>query len=364
MLCSATAHPPKGEDLRSKQKEPRRHITIREVAKAAGASVSTISAALNNSDYVSAEMRSRIQGAIKQLKYRPNDLARGLRLQKTHSIAIVVPDLSNHFYVDVVRGAKDYSASANYTILIGDSRENWEEERDYLDSFHRRRVDGVVRVPAMDALTRKTKPILGNIPVVYADRYPAGVRDSSVGRVGIDNALAADNATRYLLSLGHRSIGIITGDTSSGTSADRLKGFLQALRDAKIRPDRSIIHSGHNDIESGHEHAMQLLNRSPRPTAIFCTNNMMALGAFAAIQECGLECPGEISLLGFDDFYWSTLLRPALTVVRQPARELGMTAARMLIDHVEGRPSAVTPVLLATQLIVRDSCGPPKQGKS
>jgi len=349
--------------LSSKAKRGKGNITIREVAKAAGASVSTISAALNNSDYVSQKTRTRIQDAIKQLKYRPNDLARGLRLQKTHSIAIVVPDLSNNFYVDVVRGAKDYSASANYTILIGDSREKWEEERGYLDSFHRRRVDGVVRVPAMDALARRAKPILGAIPVVYADRYPA-FRDSAVGRVGIDNVLAADNATRYLLSLGHRNIGIITGDTSSGTSADRLKGFLQAMRTLKIRAAREMIHSGHNDMQSGHEHTMQLLKSSPRPTAIFCTNNMMALGAFAAMQEFGLACPEEISLLGFDDFYWSTLLRPTLTVVRQPAREVGMIAARMLIDHVEGRPNMASPVLLATELIVRDSCASPKIGKS
>src|SRR5438309_4686875 len=243
--------------LRSKAKRVKHHVTIREVAKAARASVSTVSAALNNSDYVSTDMRSRIDDAVKTLRYRPNDLARGLRLQRTHSIAIVVPDLSNNFYVDVVRGAKDYSASANYTILIGDSRERWEEERDYLDSFHRRRVDGVIRVPAMDAVGKKTKPILDNIPVVYADRYPS-FRDSSVGRVGVDNTLAANNATRYLLSLGHRSIGIISGDTTSGTSADRLKGFLHALSSAKIRPDCSMIHTGHNDMESGHQHAMQL----------------------------------------------------------------------------------------------------------
>jgi DNA-binding LacI/PurR family transcriptional regulator len=215
----------------------------------------------------------------------------------------------------------------------------------------------------MDAVTKKAQPVVGKIPVVYADRYQSS-RDSSVGQVGVDNILAADNATRYLLSLGHRSIGVISGDTSSGTSADRLKGFLQALRSANIHSDRSSIHTGHNDMESGHHYAMHLLKRSPRPTAIFCTNNMMALGALAAIQEVGLACPEEISLLGFDDFYWSTLLRPRLTVVRQPAREIGMMAARMLTDHVEGRPSVATPVLLATQLIVRDSCAPPNQGSS
>jgi LacI family transcriptional regulator len=344
--------------LRSKSKRVKRHVTIREVARAARASVSTVSAVLNNSDYVSTDMRSRIDDAIKTLRYRPNDLARGLRLQRTHTIAIVVPDLSNNFYIELVRGAKDYSASANYTVLIGDSRDSWEEERNYLDSFHRRRVDGVIRVPAMNAARGKARSILGNLPVVYADRYPL-VRESYVGRVGVDNARAAESATRYLLSLGHRHIGVITGDPSSGTSVDRLLGFTHALRSAKIRPVHSMIHTGHNDMESGHFHAMQLLTEAHRPTAIFCTNNMMALGALAAIQEIGLACPEDISLLGFDDFYWATLLRPRLTVVRQPAREIGMLSARLLIDHIEGRPSVPSPALLETQLILRDSCCPP-----
>jgi DNA-binding LacI/PurR family transcriptional regulator len=305
-------------------------------------------------------MRSRIDEAIKTLRYFPNDLARGLRLQKTHSIAIVVPDLSNNFYIELVRGAKDYSASANFTVLIGDSRESWEEERNYLESFHRRRVDGIVRVPAINSVGGKTRSVLGNLPVVYADRYPLA-RDPYIGRVGVDNTGAAESATRYLLSLGHRDIGIIAGDASSGTSVDRLQGFMSAIRSAKIRQDRSMIHAGHNDMESGHFHAMQLLTRGQRPTAIFCTNNMMALGALAAIQEIGLACPDEVSLLGFDDFYWATLLRPRLTVVRQPAREIGMIAARLLIDHIEGRVSVPTPAVLKTQLIVRDSCCPPRK---
>jgi LacI family transcriptional regulator len=259
-----------------------------------------------------------------------------------------------------VRGAKDYSASANFTVLIGDSRESWEEERNYLESFHRRRVDGIVRVPAINSVGGKARSVLGNLPVVYADRYPLA-RDPYIGRVGVDNTGAAESATRYLLSLGHRDIGIIAGDASSGTSVDRLEGFMSAIRGAKIRQDRSMIHAGHNDMESGHFHAMQLLTRGQRPTAIFCTNNMMALGALAAIQEIGLACPDEVSLLGFDDFYWATLLRPRLTVVRQPAREIGMIAARLLIDHIEGRVSVPTPAVLKTQLIVRDSCCPPRK---
>jgi DNA-binding LacI/PurR family transcriptional regulator len=333
------------------------------VAKAAGASVSTVSAALNNSDYVSASTRDRIEDAIKQLNYRPNALARGLRLRKTHSIAIVVPDLSNSFYVDLVRGAEDYSASAAYTLLIGDSRESWEDERRYLDSLERRRVDGVIRVPALNAPGKRTSAVVGDIPIVYADRFPP-VPESRVARVGVDNIRAAESATRYLISLGHRRIGVIVGDASSGTSTDRLRGYMQELQRANIHPDRSLVHEGHNDVESGHSHAMQLLTATNRPSAIFCTNNLMALGAFAAIQELELQCPEDISLLGFDDFYWATMLRPKMTVVSQPAREMGMMAARMLIDEIEGRHSIVSPMLLGTKLIVRDSCSPPRVART
>lgn len=348
--------------MRSKSKSAGQ-VTIRDVAKAAAAAVSTVSAALNNSDYVSASTRDRIEKAIKRLNYRPNALARSLRLQRTHSIAIVVPDLSNSFYVDLVRGAEDYSVTANYTLLIGDSRERWEDERSYLDSFQRRRVDGVIRVPALNAPRKKAVAGLGDVPVVYADRFPP-VRDPHVLRVGVDNVRAAASATRFLISLGHRRIGLIVGDASSGTSGDRLRGYMQELGRYGIRPDTALIHEGHNDMESGHLHTMQLLTGIRRPTAIFCTNNLMALGAFAAIQELNLSCPEEISLLGFDDFYWAPMLRPKLTVVSQPAREIGMTAARMLIDQIEERKNIVSPRLLETKLIIRDSCCPPRSGRA
>jgi DNA-binding LacI/PurR family transcriptional regulator len=179
-----------------------------------------------------------------------------------------VPDLSNNFYIELVRGAKDHSASASYTVLIGDSCESWEEERNYLDSFHRRCVDGIVRVPAINSVGGKTKTVLANLPVVYADRHPHG-KDSYLGKVEVDNTWAAESATCYLLSLGHRDIGLITGDASSGTSLDRPQGFINAMRSAKLRPDPSMIHTGHNEMGSGHFHAMQLLTKEQRPTAIF-----------------------------------------------------------------------------------------------
>lgn len=342
-------------------KSPRhasRPKTIRDVARAAGTSVSTVSAALNNSDYVSSAMRQRIQKAIRRLHYRPNDLARSLRMHRTHTIGMVVPDLSNSFYTDLVRGVKDYAGTANYTLLVGDSREHWDEERTYLDEFHRRRVDGIIRIPAIEAQGGQAEPLVGNIPVVFADQFPHA-KDRSIGCVGVDNVTAALDATQYLLSLGHRRTAIIAGQQESKTSADRLEGYRRALRKACVPIDRALVRIGDNTMLSGHREAMEILNLPRRPTAIFCTNNMMALGALQAIQELKLRCPKHISLLGFDDLNWATLLRPRLTMVRQPAREIGMTAARMLIEYIEGRPQQTPVQRLPTRLMVRDSCAPP-----
>ncbi len=333
------------------------HATIRDVARAVGASISTVSAALNGTDYVSAAMRAKIEAAVQQLQYRPNDLARGLRLRRTHTLAIVVPDLSNSFYAEIVRGMKDYTAAANYTVLVGDSRERWAEEKLFLEMLHRRRVDGVVRVPAGDGNASQAAQVLGTIPVVYADRYPEA--DHPVAAwVGVDNARAAMDATQYLISLGHRRIAIISGPTTTRTAAERLEGYQRALRGIGAM-HKEYIRNGELDMAGGARQAIELLTQAKPPTAIFCANNTMTLGALEAIQQLGRACPREISLLGFDDFAWSTLLRPRLTMVRQPAREIGMTAGRMLIDTIEERTRNRATQTLPTQLMVRDSCAPP-----
>ena len=340
----------RGSLLRLKRHNAGRHVTIRDVARAAGVSVSTVSAAVNNTDYVEA--------AVRRLHYRPNDLARGLRLQRTHTIAVVVPDLSNSFYTEMVQGMKDCASAASYTLLIGDSREHSDEERKYLDTFHRRRVDGVIRIPPIDDRAGVVGPVLGGIPVVYADRL-LRVRGSDAGGVGVNNAEAAFDATRYLLSLGHRRIAIIVGPLTVHTAAERLRGYTRALRSNHVSLHRDLIRTGDNQMLGGHHEATELLTRPDRPTAIFCTNNMMTLGAFQAIQELKLRCPKDVSLLGFDDFYWATLLRPRITMVRQPAREIGMSAARVLIDVIDGRKGLKKEQSLPTTLMVRESCCPP-----
>jgi len=345
-------------------REPCRHVTIRDVARAAGASVSTVSAALNNTDYVSKETRRRIRQAVTRLHYRPNDLARSLRMRRSHALAVVVPDLSNSFYAEMLRGMEDHAQSFGYILLIGDSRESWNEEKKILDAFNRRRVDGVVRIPAADDVSRQARVLLEHIPVVYADRLPRE-RTPRVACVSIDNVQAAYEACCYLIHMGHRRMAVITGPLSARSSADRLQGCRRALRDFKIPLPQGRVRVVDFEIASGSREAADLLTGRNRPTAIFCTNNTLTLGALVAVQRLGLRCPEEISLLGFDDSYWSTMVRPRLTMVRQPARDIGMTAMRILIDYLEERTTVFRDQLLPTQLMIRDSCAPPpEQGDS
>jgi LacI family transcriptional regulator len=343
---------------RAGAKTSRRHITIRDVARAVGVSVSTVSATLNGTDYVSQGMRARILKAVARLHYRPNDLARSLRMQRSHTLAVVVPDLSNCFYTEMLRGMEDQAAALGYTLLIGDSRDSWSEERKYLDAFSRRRVDGVIRIPAMDSATGQARSLLRNIPVVYADRVPP-FGDPRVGSVSVDNVGAAYGATAFLLELGHRRIAVITGALTTRNAADRVLGYRRAMRSQGALFRQDHVRVTDFEMASGAREAAALLASPEPPTAIFCTNNTLALGALEAIQRLGLRCPEEISLIGFDDSFWSTMVRPCLTAVRQPARDIGMGAARVLIDYIEQRRRMPADQILPTRLVVRDSCAPP-----
>ncbi len=343
---------------RTKKPHDGRPVTIRDVAREAGASVSTVSAALNSTDYVSKEMHRRIQKAIARLHYRPNDLARSLRMRRSHTLAVVVPDLSNNFFTDVLRGMEDAAASHGYTLLIGDSREKWGEEKKYLDAFSRRRVEGVARIPAMDEPGGQATPLLGDIPVVYLDRRPSS-GDSCLAFVGVDNIQAAFDATKYLQSLGHRRIAVITGPRTTRSATDRAEGYRLAMRSMRLPVREELVQYASFDMMSGTRAASQMLTWPERPTAIFCTNNTLTIGALEAIHDLGLHCPEEISLLGFDDTYWASLVRPKLTMVRQPSREIGITAARILIDHISGHSSPAKEILLSTQLVIRESCVAP-----
>jgi len=334
-------------------------VTIREIANKLGVSISTVSAVVNNRGYVSTAMRARIEEALRKANYSPHQIARSLRLGETRTIGVIVPDLINSFYSRLMRGAEDYLAAAGYRLLVTDSREDWKRQHDYLLSFSGKIADGIILVPCMatNEQIAKIPNIVRDTPLVYADRSPLR---SNVDSVSVDNVRASFEATCHLLKLGHRRIAILTEPLNLLNAADRLAGYRHALRSYGITADRELVRRGNNKEDSGYWQGLELLRLADRPTAVLVCNNLMTLGFLAALRELGVACPREVSLVGFDDFEWSSYLRPPLTMVRQPASELGAEAAKAVLKRVRHPGQGETKkVQLLTQLIVRESTAAP-----
>ncbi len=333
--------------------------TIRDIANKLGVSISTVSAVVNNHGYVSAAMRARIEDAISKANYKPHQIARSLRLGQTHTIALIVPDLTNTFYSHLMRGAEDHLAAAGYRLLVADSREDWKRQQDYLVSFSGRIADGIILVPCMatNEQIAMIPSIVRETPLVYVDRSPLRC---NVDSVLVDNVQASFEATCHLLKLGHRRIGIVTEPLNLLNAADRLAGYKRALSSYGIPVDRVLIRKGDNTEDSGYRQGLELLEVADRPTAVLVCNNLMTMGFLAALKELGIACPQEVSLVGFDDFEWSPYLGPPLTMVRQPASELGAEAAQMVLDRLRHPADGEThKVQLLTQLVVRESTAAP-----
>lgn len=331
---------------------------IRQIAKQLNVSVSTVSAVINQRGYVSTEMRARIEKALREMNYRPNQVARSLRLNATNMIGLVVPDLVNTFYTHLMRGAENYLAPLGYRLLLADSQEDWKRQQDYLLSFSGKTTDGIILVPCMasDKQIASIPRLLRDTPLVYVDRSPLRCK---VDSVLVDNSRAALDATQYLISLGHRRIGIVTEPLNLLNAAERLQGYKRALKDHRIPLDAKLIRRGDNTEDSGYWRGLELFKLADRPTAVVACNNRMTLGVLSAMRELGLACPQDVSLVGFDDFDWSPFVDPPLTMVRQPAEELGVAAAKAVLKRVRHPDQGgFQKALLPTQLIIRQSSAP------
>jgi LacI family transcriptional regulator len=337
--------------------------TIRQIARELGVSTSTVSTVINNSGYVSASLRARIEKALREADYHPDHIARSLRLRESRTIGLLVPDLGNTFYAQLMRGAEDYLASAGYRLIVADTRDAWQRQRDYLLELSGKTTDGIILVPSM-ATTDEIASIpqlLRSTPLVYVDRSPL---DAQVDSVLVDNVGAAFEATEHLLKLGHRRIAIITEPLNLLNAADRLLGYKRALRAHRIPVDRKLIRPGDNTQDSSYWHALEMFKRTPAPTAVLACNNRMVLGMLMAFRELGLACPKAVSLIGFDDFDWSVYIEPPLTIVRQPADQLGAAAAKTLLRRIRYPDlNHYERVILPAELVVRGSTSPPRKSQ-
>ncbi len=331
--------------------------TIQEVAKHAGVGAITVSRVVNHAGYISKETREKVEKAIAELGYVPNTLARSLRSKRTHTLALIVTDITNPFFTTLARGVEDAASTAGYTVIFCNTDESETKEARYLQVLLEKRVDGYLLVPA------------GNQPEVIQKIQTNGgqvvVLDRRVDGIEVDNVLCAseDGAyqlTHYLLSLGHRRIAVLSGPEGVSTADDRVAGFCRALAEARIPVDNRAILRGQFSQTSGYAMTRQILSMPPRPTALLAANNFITIGAMKALQEARVRVPEDLALAGFDDLPPGMVTFPFFTVASQPAYEMGKRATELLIERLEIHEREKYQVItLSTEIIIRQSTGGP-----
>lgn len=328
--------------------------TIKDVAREAGVSIATVSRVLNNVGTADEETKRLVKLAARRLKYVPNSLGRGLSIRRTDAIGLLLPDLFGEFFSEVIRGADETAQQLGYHLLMSSSHSSREEIAGALKTM-RGRVDGlVIMSPDIDALTLDQN-LPHNHPVVLVN---CPVENSSFDSLNIDNYGGAFQMVKHLIDHGYERIAIITGTPGNFDAGDRLRGFRDAMNAAGRTIDEELIIAGRFSETSGYNAARKLLEHEVRPTAIFASNDSMAIGALSALREHGVNVPGEIALAGFDDTPIDAFLSPALTSVRVNIHNLGVLAIQYIIHAVrEKNGQRKRQTLLPTTLSLRESCG-------
>lgn len=330
-------------------------VTIHDVAKESGVSYSTVSRVLNGFEFVKADTRTKVLAAAEKLGYVANMQARSLAGGKTRIIGLLVPGLDNGYIGEIVRGIDEEIVKFNYDLMLYTTRRREGSEARYVKVISNSVTNGIILiVPLLD---REYLMSLRehNFPYVLVDQIDLQFHSSVVDAT---NWQGAYDATKYLLELGHRQIGFIKGLAGLQSTEDRLAGYKAAIADYNLAYDETLVIEGDYFTPSGYDAARQLIQRDPRPTAIFASNDLMALGAMQAIQEQGLSIPQHISLIGFDDIPQASLVHPRLTTVRQPLEQMGRVAVNLLIEQIENPDITPRRVTLATRFVERDSCRP------
>jgi LacI family transcriptional regulator len=332
----------------------KKSISLKDVAKLAGVGLGTASRVLNNHPSVTEETRKAVQEAMKTLSYQPNAIARSLKMNSTMTVGIVIPDISSAFFPEIVRGIEDIANQCQYNIILSNTDLDFDKEKDALNMFHEKKVDGVLFISNTVSSSTMEKFKEMNIPVVLvATRDKEGVLPS----VTIDNEKAAYEAVDYLCGLGHKKIAMIAGlfdDPNAGIP--RLQGYIRALSENGLRFDKDLIQQGDYGYKSGYDSIRELLDKNIVPTAVFAASDLMAIGASRAMLERGLRIPEDISIIGFDGVEAAEFFYPAITTMSQPRYEMGAEGMRLLTKLMNKEEIEEKNVLLEFELIERESC--------
>jgi LacI family transcriptional regulator len=326
---------------------------IREVAKQAGVSIATVSHVFNNTRPVSDEVRQRVLQAAADLRYFPNHLARSLTTKKTGTVGMVVSDMSNPFFAELIHGVERTLSAHQYNLMICNTEDNSSMEEEYLRLLMAKRVDGIIAAAASEKWATLQIAEARAFPLVFIDLRVEGVRGPLVCAA---NEEGAYRGVAHLIKDGHRSIGILAGMPGMSTMRDRLAGYRRALAEHGISPEERLVKFSRLDLESATLQMRTLMAEAERPTAVFLNNNLLALGALIALQEMDLSCPADVALVCFDDAPWMRISNPPLTVLRQPNYEMGTLAGQLLLQQLRGETVPRTTITLQPELIIRQSC--------
>ena len=339
----------------------RKRVTIEDVARAAGVSRQTVSRAINDLGEISPQTRARVLRIAEEMGYRPSGIARGLATQRTRTLGLVIPDVANPFFSDVARGAEHVAYTGEYNVFLCNTNEDPKRELAVLRSLEEKRVDGVVLCSSRLDDDELRRIVARHPAVVLVNRRlePGGER-TGVGSVTIDDVAGGRIVTRHLLDSGHRAVGFLAGPPASHSGRWRAEGYRAALATAGLAVHPAWTVPCPASVDGGHQAARDLLISHPELTALFCYNDLVAVGALRACADLGRRVPGDVAIAGFDDIMLAALVTPPLTTCRVPRYELGVQAMRLLLNQIDGCPDEAgqhpcDAIVLRPELVVRAS---------
>ncbi|MDY0289372.1 MAG: LacI family DNA-binding transcriptional regulator [Sphaerochaeta sp.] len=327
-------------------------VTIVDIAKKANVSVSTVSRVLNDKPDVSSETLQRVRSAIKELKYSPSSVARGLVLKHSNIIGYIASDITNPSFPETARGVVVKAKEYGYSVMFFDANQDSKVEKEAIQLLRSKQVDGIILSFSEANRDELEKLKQERFPVVQIYRKSSR---SAISTIAIDNVGSGFRATRYLLDAGHRRIAHLTTGSLTQSGYERMKGYGQALEEAGIALDEALIQTGVNTVEAGKECMNRLLDLEVRPTAVFASHDVLAIGAYEAILDRGLLIPGDISVLGHDNIELSRLVRPKLTTIDTFKYRLGEASVDLLVEEMSAHAPQNKEIVFSGELVVRDS---------
>lgn len=329
--------------------------TIEDVAQLADVSITTVSAVINNTRYVSPELTDRVNKAIEKLNYHPDQLGRGLRKGQSNTVGLLVSDITNPFFPRVARGVEDCARENHYNLILCNTDEDPVEEKHYLSLLRSQRVDGIIIAPTREGADNIENVIDRNVPIVLIDRSIDSLNHTAIVS---DNYSGSYEAVEYLIGKGHRKIGFVAGIKGVQSTDQRLKGYKDALQDNGIKLKEEYIVMGNSQLKDSYEATRNLIESTEYVSAIFAANNLMLVGVLQFLKDNSIFYPDDISILCFDDTEWGAAITPGITSVSQKPYEIGYEAGRYLFADIKGSGESgrsTKDIVLSTQIELRES---------